>query len=339
MMRLMNYLLNTTEDYHVNNLNSLGWELTVCNALYPDSSPCRNVLLSKESFGVQLYHFLEKLIPLHEVHNVLEVGGGLGYLMHDFLSLNPALSATMLDISPYLLEKQKEILSGFNVSFCPKDILKITPNDLTCFDLVIMNENLGDLPTLVSHPDKNTCTEKESTHLQERVKYFKEKYQLSLPEDENINIGAMEVLDKFCQAQIKYIYLSEHSCESSIPAHLKPYLNFASPKNPEKITLKGHDEYTIKFSHLQKIAEFCNYKVVRGQFADFLPLDFNDKVKTALRLETPFTAEQEIIQQFVYDLYKYEYMVIIKTDALVKSPIIVIPDHAGIQNMLKGENS
>ena len=332
----MNYLLNTTEDYHVNNLNSLGWELTVCNALYPDSSPCRNVLLSKDSFGVQLYHFLEKLIPLHEVHNVLEVGGGLGYLMHDFLSRNPALSANMLDISPYLLEKQKEILSGFNVRFCQKDILKITADDIACFDLVILNENLGDLPTLVSHCDKNAGAEKESTNFQERVKYFKEKYLLSFPEEENINIGAMEVLDKLCLAQIKYIYLSEHSCESSIPAHLKPYLDFTSSNNPEKITLKGHDEYTIKFSNLQKIAEFCNYEVARGQFADFLPLDFNDKVKIVLRLATPFTAEQEIIQQFVYDLYKYEYMVIIKTDALVKSPIIVIPAHAGIQNMLKG---
>jgi hypothetical protein len=310
----MSYLLNTTEDYHINNLNSLGWELTVCNALHPKSSPCRNVLQSKDSFGVQLYHFLEKLIPLHEVHDVLEVGGGLGYLMHDFLNLNPAFSATMLDISSYLLEKQKEILSGFNISFCQKNILKIAADDIACFDLVILNENLGDLPTLVSNCDKNTGDEKKSTHWPERVKYFQEKYSLSFPQEENINIGAMEVLDKLCNAQIKYIYLSEHSCEASTPAHLKPYLNFASSNSPEKITLKGHNEYTIKFSHLQKIAELCNYKVVRGQFADFLPLDFNDKVKTALRLETPFTAQQEIIQQFVYDLYKYEYMVIIKTD-------------------------
>jgi hypothetical protein len=313
-MKPMSYFLNSTEDYHVNDLKTLGWELTVCNALYPKSSPCRNVLLSKNSFGVQLYHFLEKLIPMHEVHNILEVGGGMGYLMHDFLSMNSALSATMLDISPYLLEKQKEILSGFNVSFCQKDILKINPDDLACFDLVIMNENLGDLPTLVSNLDKNIYAEKESTHFQGRVKYFQEKYLLSFPEDENINIGAMEVLDNLCDTKIKYIYLSEHSCEASIPAHLKPYLNFASSNNPEKITLKGHDEYTIKFSHLQKIAEFYNYKVKRGPFAGFMPLDFNDKVQTALRLETPFTAEQEIIQQFVYDLYKYEYMVIIKTD-------------------------
>ena len=76
--------------------------------------------------------------------------------------------------------------------------------------------------------------------------------------------------------------------------------------------LKGHDEYTIKFSHLEKIAVFYNYKVVRGQFADFLHPNFTDKVKTALRLETPFTSEQEIIRHFIYDLYKYEYMVLIK---------------------------
>jgi hypothetical protein len=311
-MKPMSYYLNTTEDYHVNDLNSLGWELTVRNALYPKSSPCRNILLSKDSFGVQLYHFLQKLIPLHEVLNVLEVGGGMGYLMHDFLSLNPALSATMLDISPYLLEKQKETLSGFHVSFLQKDILKIAADDLPCFGLVILNENLGDLPTLVYCSDKNTETKEESTHWSERLKYFQEKYALSFSEEENINIGAMEILDKLCLAPIKYIYLSEHSCESTIPALLVPYLNLASSNNPEKITLKGHDEYTIKFSHLQKIAEFCNYKVLRGQFADFLHPDFNDKVQIALRLETPFSAQQEIIQQFVYDLYKYEYMVMIK---------------------------
>jgi len=307
----VSHLLNTTEDYHVNNLNSLGWELTVCNALYPKLSPCRNVLQFQNSFGVQLYHFLEKLIPMHEVHNVLEVGGGLGYLMHDFLSINPALSTTMLDISPYLLEKQKETLSGFHVRFYQKDILKIEA-DLASFDMVIMNENLGDLPTLVANRDNNVGTEKESTHWRDRVKYFQDKYALSFPEEENINIGAMEVVDKLCQAQIKYIYLSEHSCEASTPASLKPYLNFAPSNNPEKIALKGHNEYTIKFSCLQKIAQHCNYKVARGQFADFLHPDFNDKVLTALRLETPFTSEQEIIRHFVYDLYKYEYMVIMK---------------------------
>ena len=106
-------------------LNSLGWELTVCNALYPEDSPCRNVLQTKNSFGVQLYRYLEKLIPLKKIHNILEIGGGLGYLMRDFLSLNRRLKATMLDISPYLLEKQKENLKGFEVDFYENDILQI----------------------------------------------------------------------------------------------------------------------------------------------------------------------------------------------------------------------
>jgi hypothetical protein len=131
-------------------------------------------------------------------------------------------------------------------------------------------------------------------------------------EEENINIGAMVLLENICQAGVKYIYLSEHSCEATMPAHLKPYINFESAGIPEKIALKGHNEYTIKFSYLQKIAETCDYKIKRGPIADFLPLDLNDKVMTALRLATPFNAQQEIIRQFVYDLYKYEYMIFFK---------------------------
>jgi hypothetical protein len=68
------------------------------------------------------------------------------------------------------------------------------------------------------------------------------------------------------------------------------------------ISLKGHNEFTVKFSYLQKIAEMLHYKTKRGAFADFLPLNFNDKVRTALQLITPFNDEQEIIRQFVYDL-------------------------------------
>lgn len=309
----MGYFLNTTDNYHINDLISLGWELTVCNALYPKTSPCRNALQTKSPLGIQLYRFLEDLIPLSKIHNILEIGGGLGYLMRDFLSLNPQLKATMLDISPYLLKKQKENLQGFDVVFLENDILQIEIN-VAPFDLVIMNENLGDLPTLVIHTEENIGHTEELACYSEKATYFSEKYNLPFREDENINIGAMEVLEKLCHAGIKYIYLSEHSCEAFLPAHLKPYINFESVGIPEKIALKGHNEYTIKFSYLQKIAEMFYYKIKRGPIADFLPLDFNSKVMTALRLKTPFTSEQEIIRQFVYDLYKYEYMVMIKVE-------------------------
>jgi len=303
----MSYTLNTTDNYHKNDLDSLGWELTVCNALYPAGSPCRSVLQSNKSFGALLFHFLGKFFEWKNINNILEIGGGMGNLMHDFLSLNPQLKATLLDISPQLLAKQKELLSDFAVSFWEKDILQIEADTLLPFDLVIMNENLGDLPTLVANPAAGKLSEETLSFL-DRARYFIKRYRLDPAKNENINIGAWEVLEKLCQAGIKHIYLGEHSCEAVAPEYLKPYFYFVPSGNPEKISLRGHDEYTIKFSYLQKIAELFNYKIMRGPFTDFLMPAFNDKVRTALQSAVPYSAEQEIIQQFVYDIHKYEYL-------------------------------
>lgn len=307
----MPYTLNTTDNYHINDLDSLGWEMTVCNALYPATSPCREAIQSDSSFGVLLYRFLEKLFPFGNIHNILEIGGGLGNLMRDFLVINSQLKATMIDISPHLLARQKELLQKFDVDFREMDILQIAASELSPFDLVIMNENLGDLPTLVVNPTSKQH-QAEDLPLLQRASYFIDKYQIPAEPGENINIGALEILEKLCIAGIKYIYLSEHSCESVVPDYLKSYLHFTTSGNPEKISLKGHDEYTIKFSCLQAVAEMFNYQVVRGPFADFLKLDLTKQVSTALRQPVPHTARQEIIQHFVYDLYKYEYLILIK---------------------------
>lgn len=242
----------------------------------------------------------------------MEIGGGLGYLMCDFLVLNPQLTATMIDISPYLLEKQRQTLKEFNVNFFQKDVLKMKFNAFSAYNLIIMNENLGDLPALVPHDANISTAQDEAAFYLKKASYFQQKYNIPFTAQETINIGALTLLENICRAAVKYIYLSEHSCEAAVPEFLKPYINIEASGAPEKISLKGHDEYTIKFSYLQKIAEIFNYKVRRGPIADFLPLDFNDKLRATLRLITPYTAEQEIIQQFVYDLYKYEYMIMIK---------------------------
>jgi hypothetical protein len=311
----MNYFINSTANYHQQDLNSLGWELTVCNSLEPVNSPCRKILTSPNSFGQHLYNFLNGIIPLDDIRAVLEIGGGMGYLMRDFLTLNPQLRAKMIDISPYLLAKQKETLQPFEVDFELADILAVPPEAaLSGFDLAILNENLGDLPTLVTEQRKKNNSDQNIAYFLERLEYFNKKYNLplGLNENEHINIGAIEILEKLCLAGIKYIYLSEHSCEAIVPEPMKPYVSLQSSGIPERISLKGHNEFTVKFSYLQKIAEMLHYKTRRGVFADILPLDFNDKVRTALRLITPFNDEQEIIRQFVYDLYKYEYLILIK---------------------------
>ena len=312
----MRYFINSTANYHQQDLNSLGWELTVCNSLEPINSPCRKVLASPYSFGQHLYNFLTGIIPLDDIRAVLEVGGGMGYLMRDFLNLNPRLRAKMIDISPYLLAKQKETLQPFEVDFELADILAVPSEALSGFDLAILNENLGDLPTLVTQQGKKNNSDQNIACFGERLEYFNKKYNLplGLNENEHINIGAIEIVEKLCLAGIKYIYLSEHSCEAVLPEPMKPYVSLQSSGIPEMISLKGHNEFTVKFSYLQKIAEMLHYKTRRGAFADFLPLNLNDKVRTALRLITPFNDEQEIIRQFVYDLYKYEYLILIKGD-------------------------
>ena len=138
----MGYILNTTDDYHIHTLSSLGWELTVVNALYPENSPCRTALKSNTSFGEHLFNFLGRIIPFSDFKNVLEVGGGLGYLMQDFLTLAPHLQATMLDISPFLLQKQKETLSGISREFSGNGFSENACPIFTPLTLAILNENL-----------------------------------------------------------------------------------------------------------------------------------------------------------------------------------------------------
>jgi hypothetical protein len=308
----MGYLLNTTEEYHTKELNSLGWELTVCNALYPENSPCRGVLKNKASLGVNLYHFLDRNISFENVRNYLEIGGGLGYLLFDFLKINPTLRAMSLDISPYLLNRQKETLQKYNVQFLQADALKKEPAFFSRFDLIILNENLGDLPTLIPSDHNTTNPPEELKYYQNKAEYFAREYNLKFEADEIINIGALTLLETICRGDVKYIYLSEHSCEATVPGNLRELIHIAPTGFPEKISLKGHDEFTIKFSYLQKLAQLLNYKVLRGPIAEFLPLNFNDKLIATLRMKTATTDEQEIIQQFVYDLYKYEYLLLIK---------------------------
>jgi hypothetical protein len=313
-----NYTLNSTKAYHLEKLSTLGWELTVCNALYPEGTLLRKLLVSNESFGRLLYGYLSKFVPMSNVSRVLEVGGGYGYLMKDFLEKNKSLSACMLDISSVLLGKQRETLKGLCVDFREEDFLETQIGNLSGFDLAIMNENLGDFPSLI-----NLSTEifEEQFNINDPVlkwiiELF-EKYDLDRPKGEtfNMNIGAIEAVEKLCNANIPYIYLGEHSCEASVPEGLRSIIRVESTGNPERIGLAGHDEYTIQFSYLEKVATSHDYRSVRGSFADFMPIKMTDEIRFALSSGGHYSDEAEMICQFVEDLYKYEYLILMKKEA------------------------
>ena len=311
----MGYALNTTEHYHLHGLTSLGWELTLCNALFPKNSPCRGALLRDASFGEYLFRFLDKNIPLKRVKTVLEVGGGMGYLMRDLLTLAPHLQTTMADISPFLLQRQKESLAAFSVSFLETDFFKMPLPDLRAFDLVILNEVLGDFPTLAAESEPSLSEDPAAARLSGRIADFETTYGLRFAPAENINIGALEAVERLCRAGVPCIYLSEHSCESFFSDPSFPSMNFAPSGNPEKISLKGHAEFTIKFSALEKVARAFSYEALRGPYTDLLPVSFNDRVTAALRAPTPLSGRQEILRQFLYDLHKYEYLLLASAPA------------------------
>ena len=314
----MNYLINKTDTYHKKELKSLGWELTVCNALYKEDTVLRRILHQDESFGRLLFRHLSRFIPMDRLTHVLEIGGGYGYLMRDFLEMKGSIKPTMLDISPYLLNKQKETLKGYEVSFIQMDFLDVEDYFLRDFDLAVANENLGDFPTVVGlgHDVFGLSLSDMEDPILQRILYFFKRYGLPLPECNpfNFNIGAIEAIEKLCASGVPYIYLGEHSCEASAPEALKHLIKIMPSGNPERISLMGHDEYSIKFSYLENIGRFFGYKVIRGVFGDFITIKWDEKIKYILATRGRYGDEDEIICQFVEDLYKYEFLILIRKD-------------------------
>jgi hypothetical protein len=310
----MKYSLNTTNAYHTDQLNTLGWELTVCNALYPENTPIRRVLARNDSYGHLLYEYLNRFIPMKNVRKIIEIGGGYGYLMKDFLDCERSLEPCMLDISPFLLQKQKETLKKHRVVYREQDFLETATAFLREFDMAILNENLGDFPTLVNLDQKIFQLSKETANdeLAQVIHVF-EQYELARPMSEtfHFNLGALQALEKLCVAGIPYIFLGEHSCEAQVPEALRLFVHVESAGTPEKISLKGHDEYSIQFSYLQKVAEVFGYTCVRGPFADFIPFTITEELQSIMASQGSREDDDEIICQFIEDLYKYEYLILV----------------------------
>lgn len=306
------YRLSTTDEYHRQDLKSLGWELTVCNSLHPVDSPIRKVLKKNAPYGELLYDFLGAHISVARIARVLEIGGGYGYLMKDLLKMNPGFRASMLDISPPLLKKQEEALTGNDAVYYLNNALEMEEIFYKGFQLVIFNENLGDFPTLADVDpvilDDNTA---RSDEIAVMVRHFFTMYDLEKPSSRfNLNIGAMQMLEKVCGVGVPYIFIGEHSCEWKMPPDIKAYFDSSATGNPRRIRLKGHDEYTIKFSYLQAIADRLGYRTRRGPFADYIVPEMNDHLRWVLSSRGLYSDSEEIICQFIGDLYEYEYLIL-----------------------------
>ena len=309
------YTLHSTEDYHVNRLKTLGWELTVCNALYPEGTRLRKMLRRDDSYGHLLYDYLSVCVPMGTLQSMIEIGGGYGYLTKDFLDRNGSLKPCMIDISPFLLGKQEETLSGQDVRFRREDFLKTDPAFLAGFDFAILNENLGDFPVVTGlSRDILRAADEHIDPAISAIRRAYERYGFREPEGEmfSVNTGAIEAVEKLCNAGIPYIFIGEHSCEAQVPGPIRPLVRVEPTGNPEKISLMGHDEYSIRFSHLEQIALTLGYGCLRGPFADYVAFDWTDELRRIMRSNGRHSDEDEMTCQFVEDLYKYEYLILTK---------------------------
>ncbi len=312
---MQSYRVHSTSEYYGRADASLGWELTVCNALYPESSPCRRFLKKNASYGALLFDFLQDLLPFERIRQVIEIGGGYGYLMKDLLDRNHHFIVTLLDISPFLLNKQKKYLKNYAIQYQEGDFLNYEPSLLRGQDLAILNENMGDFPTVTHINQEIFQTPPDLLEpALEQVRAFFDQYDFVKPESDpfHFNLGALQAVQKLCQAEVPYIFVSEHSCEAAVPDAFVDFIHIHSAGQPEKISLHGHAEYSIQFSYLEKMARCSGYQVARGPLADFIKLDFNASLCALLRLPSTVNDEAEIIRHFVEDLFKYEYLLLLK---------------------------
>jgi len=309
----MSFFLNQTEQYHKNDMDDLMWEVTVCNSIEPETSPVRQILAQNHTYGEQLAAYLFNFIPKKCCNNVMEVGGGYGYLMRDLLANAPGIKATMVDISPAMMTRQRQTLAPFDISYIQSDFFDIDPSLIQDQDLVVMNEIVGDFPTACQITnDMVTCGNHDDEFL-DRIHEYITQCIIELPEDEpfNLNIGAMQALDRLCSCNVPYIFLSEHSCEATVNDHMANYIKLEPSGNPEEIRLIGHSEYTIRFSLLESIARSFDYTVVRGNYTDFIKVNFSNRIHRIFKSNSQKDSH-EIFRHFIEDLYIYEYLLLIR---------------------------
>lgn len=307
------YRVNDTATYHREGMKTLGWELTVCNALEDPRSPCRELLETPATLGNLLYDHLASRINLEDVDSLIEIGGGYGFVMRDFQSRRRWVKSAMLDLSPVLLARQRETLAGRDIHFIQNDFFNIEKKFFGQFDLALLNEIIGDFPTICDiDPAYLALPDMKIDGTAREVKRAIERNALKIPGDRfNLNLGALLAVERLCDAGVRHIYLSEHSCEASAPEKMKKFLGINPTGNPCRIPLMGHDEYTVKFSDLVSVAEVEGYHAIRGSYSDFIRYEYTNRLHFILTSGSG-KDDHEIIRQFVEDIHTYEYLILSK---------------------------
>lgn len=295
---------------------SLFWEMTVCQSLADPEGSCQAALARPGRYGEILARYLEGRIGLEPGWSVVEVGGGSGSLMAALLDTVPLQAVTMVDLSPFFTRQQRRALGARSgCRFVTADAFDFFSGLEGEVDLVVSNENIGDLPTVVGIER----TELEavlrggagSAILREVAEKVR-RYGLDLdgaPDVLHFNLGAVRYLESL-YPRARRVFLSEHGSDTVLPPGYDFLPLDQGDGYPRRVRLKGHDEYTIRFAHLERAARGLGYRVERFHLAELLDLRRDPGIRCMARTRITATEVAEAVHEFCAHVAEYQCMLL-----------------------------
>ena len=309
--------LNETAGYYAGREPpSLFWEMTVSECLATRESPYQRVLERPAPYGEILARFLADRIGLDPSWSVVEVGGGYGSLMGSLLDVVPVARLTMVDVSPEFTRRQQRALEAHpGARFVTADVMDYLGRIEEPVDLVISNENLGDLPTAVGvRKDELLAAMDRGTPdpvLRSAAEAVR-RHRLSIagaPSVFHVNVGAIELLDRL-RPVAKAVFLAEHGSDTVLPDEYSFLPLAPSDGYPRRIPLKGHDEYTIRFGHLEQAAESLGYRARRFHMAELLGVRRDAAIRCLARQNMTLTEATEVVHELCGHVAEYQCLLL-----------------------------
>lgn len=298
--------INETREYHRRYPIDLMTEFTICESLASVNSPYMVALENSRAYGAMVGDILREKNMLKAGGRLCEIGGGYGSLMRGFLEAYSSTvgHAYMVDLSMSLLKKQRRTLGTWDyfTTFIHADATELIPV-ISGVDVIILNEVIGDF---------DTYKDVERTNLPDQVLRLINRYELDIPDEGffNFNTGAILMVEAICKKGIP-AFISEHSSDPIIPRDME-YLGkgLETDSFPREIKLKGHSEFTIRFSHLIKVAEYWGRNISTGSLIDLVGLKKSPRMRFIFTMRACATDEQEIIFELLDHIREYRWLII-----------------------------
>jgi len=292
--------------YHKQYPIDLMTEFTVCESLASSTSPYMAALENPKPYGSLVGEMLAACGMLYQGCCVCEIGGGYGSLMKGLLADYSSLISriVMIDLSKHLLRRQRTALEPWKekIDFVHGDVMELMPA-LSKIDLLIVNEMIGDL---------DTWKDLTTSELPHDVADLVTRYSLETPPQGgfHFNVGAVRLVEAISRAGIP-AFITEHSSDPVIPEAMD-YLarDLCLQGFPREIPLKGHSEFTIRFSHLERVARFWGKDCIGGSLADLVGIRKSPKMRFIFNARACATDEHAIILEFLDHIREYRWLII-----------------------------